>query len=241
MMKMSDGEEIYEKIGEAAYGFFKTFLKEKKDSISKFFVKYKVGFLPQGMDYSVFQSIKRRTSFKQLKFLIGNHKTLPIVMTGLWIKSLSEDERLKVVSDNRNEIYEKYKEEGVNILNMGTTGFMEGFIKFLTSYNIKRNPSKEEIIGIYESTLKEWAKITIFVKKDSSVSYILSKCNSKITNEFRFFYVFASYSARKIASEVIDKLIKKNILKEANYEVFIEKLNQDGSRKAWIFEKQDIL
>ena len=94
---MNDDEDINIKIGEAAYGFFKSFLKEKKSSISKFFMKYKVGFDPQGIEFTVFQNIAKKTSFKQLKFLISNHKTLQIVMNGLWINSLSEEKLLFLI------------------------------------------------------------------------------------------------------------------------------------------------
>lgn len=236
---MADDSDLYENVGHTAYGFFKSFLKEKKDSLKNFLVKNKVGFLPIGLDYSVFQKISTKASFKQLKFLIGKHRTLPIVMTGLWINSLSEEEQLKVVDDNRNDVYQKYGEEGVIILNMGTTGFMESFIKFLSNYNIRKDISQKELIDIYELHIKSWAQITIFVKKDSTVNHIVQKCKSKINQDLKFIYMFASYGARKIALDSIKKLEKDGTLKEENYEVFMEKLCSQGLRQVWIFEKQE--
>lgn len=236
---MSEDTEPYEKMGEFAYGFFKSFLKEKRESLSKFFAKQKVGFVPLGFDYSVFQKLQKKTAFKQLKFLVGNHHTLPIVTVGLWINSLDEQEQLKIAEANRDQIYKKYKEKGVNILNMGTTGFMEGFIKFLTNYALKKNPSKEEMIDIYEKTLEDWSNKTIFVQKTNSENHILHKCRNKIDQDLRFFYMFASYEAIKVSRKVVENLVKDKILQEANYEVYTEKLNIEGSRKVWIFEKQD--
>ena len=235
-----DGSDFFKIIGQSAYGFFKAFLKEKQDSVSRFFVKNKVGFLPPGMDYSVFQRLRKKTSLKQLKFLIGNHHTLPIVMVGLWINSLNEDEQLVVADENRDRIYRRYKQAGINILNMCTTGFMEGFIRFLSSYNIKKNLSREELIDTYESTLQEWSRITIFVKKESTVSYVEQKCKSKINESYRFFYMFASYSARKIAKEALKKLSNEGFLRESGYEISREKINPSGSSVVWIFERQSI-
>ena len=101
---MTDDSDLYENLGHTAYGFFKSFLKEKRKSLSNFLIKNKVGFLPIGFDYSVFQKISRKTSFKQLKFLIGKHPTLPIVMTGLWINSLNEEGQRKVWILEKQEI-----------------------------------------------------------------------------------------------------------------------------------------
>lgn len=238
-MMAEDDPSLFKNLGQAAYGFFKEFLKEKQETISKFFVKNKVGFLPQGIDYSAFKNLKKKTAFKQLKFLIGNHHTLPIVMAGLWINSLDETEQVKVIEKHRDEVYRKYGEAGVNILNMCTTGFMEGFIKFLASYNIKKNFSKEKIINTYESTLREWSIITIFVKKDSTVNYIQEKCKSKINIGHPFYYMFASYSAGKIAKEALKNLQEEGFLKESGYDISREKLNRSGSRIVWIFEKQE--
>jgi len=54
----------YEALGEVGFGFFKSFLKETGEGIKSFFLKYKVGFLPEGMDYSEYQKIKNKTVFK---------------------------------------------------------------------------------------------------------------------------------------------------------------------------------
>lgn len=237
---MSPETELLTKLGNAAYGFFQSFLSEKKKQLETFFARNNVGFLPEGVDYSTIQRLKNKTAFKQLKFLIGKHRTLPIVLNGLWFSALSEEQQLKVAEENKNEIYQRYKEEGVNILNMAATGFMESFIGFLSNYNIRRNPSQNELIDIYEAHLKKWREITIFVKKDASVNYISYKCKQKMMMGLRFIYIFASYGAIKIAKEALRQIESMGMLAAENYAMFLQPLNLEGSRKVWIFEKQDI-
>ena len=236
---MNDDEDVFKNMGAAAYGFFKAFLKEQKENVGKFFVKNQVGFIPEGMDYSAYQSFKKKSVYKQLKFLIGNHPTLPIVVVGLWLNSLPEKEQVQQAKDKRNEIYGEYKEKGVNILNMAVTGFMEAFVKWLSNYNIKRNLAQEELIDLYEKNLGEWSEITIFVQESHSQEVVLQKCKTKMAQDCRFIYIFASYGAIPIAEGAVLILKEEDLFKQSNYQVYTENLNREGTRQVWIIEKQE--
>ena len=226
------------KAGEVAYGFVKAFLKETGANVIKFLSKNRIGFLPPDMDYDIFQKIKRKAAFKQLNFLIGSHYTLPIVVVGLWIDSLPEDKKVKVIEDSRNDIYGKYGPKGVHILNVCTTGYMEKFIVFLTRLKIDKNMSHKELTDIYEEILENWEKLTIFVEKGTPAKHLIKNCEIKMVQGTRFFYMFAAYSALKVAEEVIRKL--KNEIKGYGYRITADRLNPEGSRVVWIFEKKDI-
>lgn len=237
---MPDEEEIIKNVGIASYGFFKAFLNERREGAERFFLRHHIGFVPIGLDYAIFKEIKERSAFKQLKFLIGTHTTLPIVLTGLWINSLSEDQKLNVVTENRNAVYKKYGQQGINILNMCTTGFMEAFIKFLSNYNIKKNITKEEMIEVYENELREWSRTTIFIQKTNNAQALIDKCTIKMGEDLPFFYMFASYGAVKIGKDIVNSLSKNGVLRNYNYEVTEEKLNAEGTNKVWIFEKNSM-
>ena len=236
MMMMND--DLNKNTGIVAYGFFKAFLNEQKENLEKFLIKFQVGFIPQGIDFSVYQKLKKKMVYKQLKFLIGKHVSLPIVLIGLWLNSLPEEEQVQQAKDKRDEVYGQYKEKGVNILNMAVTGFIESFVKFLSNYNLKESPTKEELVDIYEKNLEEWSRITVFVKETHSVAIILEKCKTKFAYDYPFVYVFASYSAIPIAEKVIQACKENELFKESNYEIYAENLTPKGTRKVWIFEKQ---
>ncbi|MEE9525379.1 MAG: hypothetical protein V3V78_02115 [Candidatus Woesearchaeota archaeon] len=230
--------DIAKDIGAAAYGFLVSFLKENKPSAKKFLVKHKVGFLPEGFDYSLYHKLNKSALIKQLKFLIGkNHKTLPIILVGLYLRSLDQEERERCISDNREAIYKKYKEEGLDILKWTITGFLDFFIKWLSAQSVDKNLSKEEIINIYEKALSEWRELSIFVKREHTENYISHLCKTKIGGSKQVFFMFASGSAIRLADEVYKKLKKENLLTE--YDVNLGHINQ-SLRESLVLPKKRI-
>ncbi|MBS3094630.1 hypothetical protein J4474_03115, partial [Candidatus Pacearchaeota archaeon] len=188
--------DIEEKVGEVGFGFLSAFLRKTGSSLKSFFVKNKVGFLPEGMDYSAYQKIGQENSFKQLHFLIGDHPTLGIILAGLYISSLDKDSKIKIYRENRQKIYEKYGPLGVSIFNIVITGFIYGFIQWLTTYNLEKNPSKTELVDIYENTLRDWKESTIFVETATPQRIVSEKIYSKMSSDKNVFFVFASGNAR---------------------------------------------
>lgn len=228
--------DIYENIGKTGYGFFTSFLKEVGEGIKNFFIKNKVGFLPEGMDYSVYQKIKNKIVFKQLRFMIGEHSTLRIILVGLYVSSFDKDTKAKVLEENRQKIYDKYGQRGVSILNMATTGFIESYIKWLSEYNIRKNPSKLELIDLYEKILQEWLETTIFVQGNMPKEIVASKIFGKMNVGFGVFFVFASKSAIKITEEAIREIEIKGPLKNYGYKYSTDILNNNEDERVWIFE-----
>ncbi|MBU4393362.1 MAG: hypothetical protein KJ920_13085 [Actinobacteria bacterium] len=229
----------YEKLGEFGFGFFKSFLKETGEGIRNFFVKYRVGFLPEGMDYSEYQKIKNKTVFKQLKFLIGNHPTLSIILTGLYVSSLDKELKKKIVEENKQRIYNKYKSKGVSIMNMGATGFIEDYVKWLTKYNVEKNPSQQELIDFYEKILEDWQERSIFIQGFMQTLIIISKILGKVNVGKDVFFLFACGNAIKTTEEAISEISINNELKESGYKFLTEKLNNDDNERVWIFEKKE--
>src|SRR3989338_1512042 len=224
--------------GKFSYGFFKSFLEEKKEQLISFFSRNRVGFLPKGCGLGDLKNSQKTQSFKQLKYLIGNHPTLPIISIGLWINSLPEEKQKKVAEEIRNSIYKMHKKKGVSILNMASTGFMEGFIKFLTNYNLKKNLTKEELIDIYEQSLEDWEKISLFIQKNNPLENILQAIQLKLAQGMSFIYVFASYGAIQTMQSVIVQLRSSNLLLQLGYSFSKENLEPKGSKIVLIFEKQ---
>jgi hypothetical protein len=229
--------DLNETLGEIGYGFFKSFLKEKNNNLNKFFIKNKVGFLPPGMDYSVLQNIQNKSAFKQLKFLIGNHQTLSIILTGIYVSSLDKEVKKKILEENRQKIYDKHGPIGVSIMNMGTTGFIEGYISWLSNYNIKNNPSKRELVDLYEDILKDWLEITIFIQGFMDLKTITSKIMNKINIGKKVFFVFACGGVILITKSAIKNMVEKNIFREYNYTFSSSKLHDNDDERVWIIER----
>lgn len=234
---MAEDKDLAVEAGKFSYGFFKSFLDETKDKLENFFSQNKVGFLPEGYSYANIRKAQKKTSFKQLKYLIGNHETMPIISIGIWINSLPEEEQKKIAEDTRDEVYKKYKKRGVSILNMAATGFMEAFIRQLTNYSLRKDISKEELIDIYEQALEDWEKITFFVQKTQSKEMIATTIKSKLLQGAAFIYVFASYSAIRTTKEAISELEKENIIEQFWYQLYEEKLEPENNKIVWTFEK----
>lgn len=220
-------------LGEFAFGFLKGILKESKRNAKNYLIKNKVGFLPEGMDYSEYQKIKNNTLFKQLKFLIGDHPTLSIILTGIYLSSLDRDLKKKIAEENRQRIYDKYKAKGVSIMNMATTGFIEQYVKWLSKYNVEKNPSQKELIDFYEKILEDWTERSIFIQGHLHDKAISSKITSKMNLGKEVFFVFACEKAIINVRNSL-KLIDRNVHR---YKIITEIINNNPSERVWIFEK----
>lgn len=229
-------EDIYKNLGEVAYGFFISFLKEKQESVSNFFLKNKVGFIPPGMDYSEFQRIKTKTVFKQLKSLIGNHYSLSIILIGLYLSTLDSESKIKIIENNKQKVYDKYGPIGVSIMNLAQTRFIEGYVKWLSNYNIDKNPSEKELINFYEKILKDWGERSFFVQGVMTEKHVTDKIVSKINIGKDAFFIFASGNAAEMTKETISKLALDKFFEENNYS-YSENNRNDPGEKVWIIEK----
>jgi len=234
---MADTDSVGEFAGEAAHGFLKSFLKEKKSQLEAFFIKNNFGFVPSGMDFSDYKKLQKKNSFKQLQFLIGkNHPTLGIILLGMHIASMSHEQRKKCVDEHRQQVYDKYKGRGVSVLNMALTGFIDGYIKWLGDLYVEKNPSEKELIDIYEKILDQWNEITIFVQTSKADHTIQSRLVHKMSASMAFIYVFASESAISKWQKILDKITKDNLLTEFDYDISSHNLLDSEYEKVWIFE-----
>lgn len=222
-------------LGEIGYGFLKEFLKEKRKDIGKFFVKNKVGFLPEGMDFNSFQDMKNDAIFRQLKHLIGKHETLPIILVGLHLHGYSGHEKRRVAEENRNEVYKRHKARGISILNIASTGFIEAFISWISEYNIKNNPSRLELVDLYEKILDDWEEMSFFVKSLTSKKVLSNNVIGRINSGKPTSFVFASGSAIPIAEGVMNNLEKE--IFESGYSISTNKLNNSSNERVWIISK----
>lgn len=191
------------------------------------------------MDYSDYQKLKNKSVFKQLRFLIGNHPTLAIILTGLYISSMDTKSRIKVIEDNRQRIHDRYGKVGVSIMNLAKTGFIEGYVKWLSLYNVNKNPSQKELIEFYENILKDWQERSFFVQNFMDISIITNNISSKINIGKEVFFVFASGNAIKITERAIDEIEKTGLIRENKYHINNSNINSNKNEKVWIFEKSD--
>lgn len=232
-------ENIDEKTGAMLYGFLKSFLKEKKQSVKNFLTKYQIGFVPEDMDYSAYSKLKNNTILKQLKFLIGKkHPTLKITLMGLYMSSLKPAERKIIYQENKGKVLKKYGSQGVTILYLAMTGFLRGYVKWLADINLKRDLSQEELTELYyEGVLRDWEERSIFIHELMKEKTLASIIQTKINIGKTIFFAFASYSAIKVADKVIHFLEKSSYFKNNGYEFTEDILHNNIKEKFWVFEK----
>jgi len=160
-------------------------------------------------------------------------------MVGISVSSLNRNVKAKILEDHKNKIYSKHGKAGISILNLATTGFIEGYIKWLSDYNIKNNPSQSELIDIYEKNLVDWGERSIFIQSnpnnETPTETALEKITTKINMGKDVFFVFASKSAIKIMDKVITE--NKEFFKNEKYDFISNKLNNNDDERVWIFEK----
>jgi len=223
--------------GQAAHGMFQEFLKGKKKSLQQYILSHKLGLVPEGLDYSSYNKIRSKNSFKQLQFLIGKrHNTLGIVLLGMHLATFSYHERSECIEQHKQEVYDKHGPEGVSVLNMALTGFIDVYIKWLTDYNVEKNPSRRELVDIYKDILREWKNITIFVQKQKADTTVRKIFETKMSSEMPFIYVFASASAIPKWKKILEACKIDKTLDEFDYHY--QKYNLHGSEfeRVWIFE-----
>lgn len=238
---MSEDNSIGNFVGETAHGFLKSFLKENKTKMDKFLLTNKLGFVPEGMDFSNYKKIQEKNVFKQLKFLIGKkHPTLGIILMGMHLASFPYEKRKECVEKHRNEVYDKHGAKGVSVLNMALTGFINVYIKWLADYNVEKNPSQKELIDLYEKILDEWNHVSLFIQKSKSNSTIRNRIVNKMASSLPFIYIFASESAIKKWRKVLVEIKKEGLLTEYDYQFTSYNLHESNYEKVWIFENVSI-
>lgn len=225
--------------GKVAYGFLKEFFKDLANGGKNYLTRKRIGFLPKGMANLDFSKVEKTQLVKQIKYLIDQHETVPIIILGLYLDSLNPNDRKEVLPTFRDSVYEKHRSFGVCVLNLAITGFIKPYIKWLSTQTIDKELDIQQRIDIHQKILVDWEERTLFVQNHNSSKYIKQVCVSKIGVGKDVFFIFASGSLIRNVEKSLEELEKEGIFKESNYHHFSNNLHNTENEKVWFISKKN--
>ena len=171
-------------------------------------------------------TISKKDIFVRLKDCVGSsHWALPYCRVGLLIDEFNEQGKEIDIQSIKNEAYRK-KRKSVTVINMGTTKVIKDIILYLSELK-SEDYTKEELAEEFDYIIDGWDRITVFVKKEESVSDISDKILRFMTARERLFWVFGYASAAKIGWSATSKLNNLGEFHKHSY-VFFSDNQKDG-------------
>jgi hypothetical protein len=168
-----EDKKITDILKEAAKGFGEGFGKSAYNDLKKVFLerwyenksKKNFGFPANPEMAKQIYSIGHKTSFKILKSCVGRyHWALNLIKLGIFISELSDKGEREKINEMREQISKNKGWKAINVVNMGSTGAINGIINYLDG--LKINDSSEEVVKQeFDRIIEEWQKITVFVEK----------------------------------------------------------------------------
>lgn len=213
-----------------------------KKRVMELWEKREYGFTPKPELATELQRISNSEAYKRVKDCIGNNRFLGLIKLGLRIEELSEEGKIALIADIKNDVYEKHGVEGVRILTMGGTGVLFGIIQYLSTVKIENNYSQAYVAELFEKIIADWMKITIFHKSGHGQIALESKIIAYMNAHYEVFFVFSIGTASDQATKVIANLKNNGTIRKKGYMFHLYSRKEDLAGRAlhtWIF--QDLL
>ncbi len=165
------------------------------------------GFTPSPERAKEIYQIGLSKSFDTLKEIVGkDHWALNLIKVGIHLAELSDKGERELVDKIRAESHKNKGRTALSVVNLGSTGAINGIIKYLDNLRTK-GFLIEALLEEFDRILTEWEQITIFVKKDTDQLTVRAAITDKITRKLPIFFIFsygalASDSAMKSIAEL---------------------------------------
>lgn len=215
-------------------------LKWAKKRVIELWATREYGFTPKPELLFELQKISKSDACKRLKECIGKHELLGLVKLGLRIEQLSDEGRIELIGNIKEDVYNKKGLKGIRILDMGSTGTLLGIIEYLSRLKIKHNYKQADLVDIFEKTIADWLLITIFHKTEHGQQMLKGQIITYMKIPRERFFVFASGSAGYSATRVIAELHNKNKIRNLGYSFELSSKKEDMTGRVlytWVFEK----
>ncbi len=192
-------------------------LEWARKRVKELWDKKEYGFTPKPELASDLQRISESEAYKRMKECLGNNDFLGLVKLGLKIEELSEEGRVALISNIKNDVYKKHGVKGVRILTMGSTGVLLGIIQYMSSVKIENNYSQTYMTDLFKKIIEDWTKITIFHKTEQGQKRLETKIISFMNAHYDLFFVFSIGTASDQATKVIANLNKNGTIRKKGY------------------------
>lgn len=174
-----------------------------------------------------------------MKECVGNSNLLGLVKLGLKIEELTDEGKVTLIANIKNDVYKKYGVEGIRILTMGSTGILLGIVQYLSAVKIENNYNQAYMTDMFKKILNNWMKITIFHKSEQGQIALEKKIISYMNSHYELFFVFSIGTASEQATKVIASLNKNGTIRKKGYMFNLYSRKEDlygRPRHTWAFQ-----
>lgn len=210
-----------------------------RQKIKDAFNKKEYGFTPDTQTANALKNVSQSDAYKRMRQCIGQNRYLAVIRIGLRVEELTYDAETDVINHVKNGIYKKYGEEGITILNMGSTGVLLPLIQHLSDVKIENNYTEEQMLKHFLEVVQNWKNITIFHQTDNGKDDLVKKINMHMDAHHEVFFVFAIGMASEQAKKGISTLNNKGIIQKKGYIfrlILRERDRKERDHFAWFFK-----
>jgi hypothetical protein len=209
--------------------------KKIKDSLDK----KEYGFTPDVETTTALKNVTKTDAYKRMRECIGPSSYLSVIRISLRIEELSYTAEKTVIDKVRNGVYQKYGDEGITILNMGSTGILVPLIQHLSDIKIQGNCTQEEMLNRFLELVHGWQDIAIFHKTEDGQNNLENKLVQYMNAQYDIFFVFAIGVASEQAKKAISSLSNSGVIQTKGYVLRLvcrERDRKERDHFAWIFK-----
>jgi len=212
-----------------------------KQRVRELFDGNEYGFVPKPEEARAIQAISKSDIYNRLKDCVGKkHWSLSLIKAGLYISELKGKDRRDIISRIKQDILNRHGERGLRVMQLGDTDMIRDYVAYLSNLKLERNLSISEAGERLDGMIKNWEKITIFVKHDDTEKEVSDKICRFFSEKHEIFFVFSVGSANEIATGTIAQLNNNDEIRENNYifRTHLDPYTEEKSQKRyrWRFE-----
>jgi len=192
-------------------------IKKVYELIRKKHDEGKYGFVPNKDEVYTLKKLAAKSVYKDFREILKNHWGADVVRTGLYILNLEHKKEVEKIKEVKQQVFDNKKILGLRLVEMVTEGVMRAVLDHLKNLKDKHNYSQEDILREFDELLQVWKKITIFVKNEDSIPYIVKQAKELIDKKEETFFIFARGKAIETACSSIIHLQKDKYLLDKGY------------------------
>lgn len=181
-------------------------IKEKlKAAILRFFSKKEVAFDVNSLNSELFLIDKSNTNFKRLKGVLVNREYIAILRLAEHIKWLNENNLHLQATDERNQVFKRYDQKGINIVDMVGTGDISVIISFLDKITGEPNEQKLRFNQYFDKFVTYYPDFCLMIQTKMSDSEIRVGILNRISKGNSF--VLVNFLADRQKTLEVDRLL----------------------------------
>ena len=209
--------------------------KKIKDSLDR----KEYGFTPDVETATALKNITKSDAYKRMRQCIGPSSYLSVIRLSLRGEELSYNAGKEEIDKVKNGVYKKYGDDGITILNMGSTGILVPLIQHLSDLKIENNCSEDEMLHHFLEMVHNWDAMTIFHKTTDGRDDLVKKVSQYMNAQYEVFFVFAIGEASMQAKKAISSLNNKGIIQKKGYVfrlIHLERDHKERDHYSWFFK-----